>query len=112
MEESKALRKLMDAAELVSMLEELTSPGIVERLSNSSLSGLRLTLRNIRESIISGHDILAADYVERARMGVMTPAPANKSLSENMNPPSTDPMKTQMVRRDLRSSIEKFVDRG
>lgn len=66
MEQSNALHKLMEAADLVKMLEELTAPGRIERLSSSSLSGLRITLRNIRQSMIESHSTLTAQLVDRS----------------------------------------------
>lgn len=61
MDHSAALHKLMEAAALVGMVEELANPGTFERLSPSSLSGLRITLRNIRESIVASHDALTEE---------------------------------------------------
>lgn len=61
MDHSAALHKLMEAAALVGMVEELANPGTFERLSPSSLSGLRITLRTIRESIVASHDALTGE---------------------------------------------------
>lgn len=127
MEESKALHRLIEAADLVGMVEDLLNPNTADKLSASAWSGLRITLRNIRESIQTSHSALAADLVQRSRAslggsngnGIVDTAEQAthfsmkaeaKSLSAQA-PVMTDGNKIQMTRRDLKASLEKFIDR-
>ena len=118
MDESKALKKLMDAVDLISMLEELTTPGTVERLNGGSLSGLRLTLRSIRESVLSGHDVLAGEFVERSKASAsFREVPMSLPVAaSSSNPPVAAPSVSAersngpIVRKDLRTSLERFAE--
>lgn len=139
MDQSNALNRLLEAADLLKMVEDLTSPGGFERLSGSSVSGLRITIRNIRESVLASHDQLAGNFVNKAKVALETrsngelaqqntssPNPITSQFSKalvdiaqrnevvdrvthNLSP--SDPQRTQMTRRDLRASLEKMVDR-
>lgn len=96
MDQSRALRQLMEAADLVFMLEELTANG--KQLSASSISGLRLTLRGVREALVRSHDALAAGTVSRAR-------------SEGAMPSASKPKSDiQFTRKDLRTTVEQYVE--
>jgi len=116
MDQSKALLKLTEAADLIGMIEDLTSPACIERLTPAGLAGLRLTLRNVRESILSSHDVLAGDLVSRARERTeetFRPRSEETMIVEGpIAPRGAMPIATenpvQIKRRDLRASIEKF----
>jgi hypothetical protein len=60
MDTSRALAKLSESADLVRMLEELMDPTRGVKLTPATLSGFRLTLKNIREAILESHDSLTA----------------------------------------------------
>jgi hypothetical protein len=67
MVQREALKTLLEAADLISMVEDLFAPGVAEKLSAGSVSGMRLTLRGVRNAILEGHDILAADLVMKSK---------------------------------------------
>jgi hypothetical protein len=56
MDQTKALVKLIESADLIRMLEDLTNPNLTGQLSPAALSGVRVTLRNVRESIVNCHE--------------------------------------------------------
>lgn len=129
MEESKALQKLIEAADLVGMVEDLLSPASSERLSASAWSGLRITLRNVKDTIQGAHSKLAADLVQRSRSAIASgngagiPAGTQESLpseaaarteSRPVNfqiSTAADAPRIQMTRKDLKASLEKFIER-
>lgn len=138
MEESNALHRLTEAADLIRMVEELTAPSAFEKLSSSSIAGMRITLRNIRETVLSSHDTLAENLVNRSRLAgeraAIPAAPANgltkpattiltpetskidsvnlldnaTSARANLTDRQTN---ASFTRRDLRASLEKLADR-
>ncbi len=93
MDESNALMRLLEAADLVGMVEELTARPRDE-LSPTARAGLRVTLKNVRESILKSHDALATGMVANA-----SKAPREQAASA-----------PKFERRDLRSTIEKFIE--
>ena len=113
MEQTKALQGLMESADLVKMIEDITSPGILERLTASSFSGVRITLRSIRESILSSHDILAADLISRSRINYEPNATSTK-LQTNNQPLLQNrilaPSAGAPIKKDLRSTLEKVIE--
>ena len=99
MDRNQALSQLKEAADLIGMIEDLTHPTAVERLSAASLSGLRITLKRVKESIISTHNLLATPQQESPK-----PAPAA---------PAQKPAEASSAKRhNLRSSLERFVERN
>lgn len=144
MEESKALSKLSEANDLLSMIEEILSPSSIERLSHGSWSGVRLTLKNARSMLQESQNTLSKEFVARARNsnGTSHAITSNKSespLSDSIetissgnqlpavddrnylnnaisNPISafdktvSDQTKVQITRRDLKASLEKFIE--
>jgi hypothetical protein len=67
MEESKALHRLVEAQDLVGMIETMLSPEMADKLSPSAWSGLRITLRSVREMIGTSHAAMANDFVSRSK---------------------------------------------
>jgi hypothetical protein len=67
MEESKALHRLVEAQDLVGMIETMLSPEMADKLSPSAWSGLRITLRSVREMIGASHAAMANDFVARSK---------------------------------------------
>ena len=138
MEESKALHKLLEIADLVGMVEEMMSPASSERLSPASWSGMRITLRNVRDMVQASHATLAGDLVNRSRAALQASNPAAQSMpvavehstrslaseeraanSVRSESPmiarpvngTSDSSKIQMTRRDLKASLEKVIER-
>ena len=133
MEESRALSKLSEATDLLVLLEDILNPTSVERLSAASWSGLRLTLRNARATLQESQSALSKEFVSRARNsqtnssasasrvnessssetftpGVINPSgsAASPLLSQDIN--TSDASKVQITRRDLKATLEKFIE--
>ncbi len=119
MDQSTALNKLLEASDLVRMLEDLTAPANFARLSSGAVSGLRITLRSLREGILASHDCLAAEVVARAKANSSS---AGTDLTSGAKPDVTPTFRSAtavlegdplvMRRKDLRSSLESSVDRS
>ena len=118
MEESKAINKLGEIADLVGMVEDMLNPQTQERLSQFAWSGIRITLRNIREQLQTSQSALAAEVLARAR--VSTTNSANAAGGHNASAqalaqsraaaPQSETPRTQILRRDLRAQLEKVMD--
>lgn len=67
-DQNKALVRLLESADLVRMLEDLLSPASYSKLSGAVLSGVRVTLRNVREGILSSHDSIAGEIAKQSRV--------------------------------------------
>jgi len=107
-DQNKTLNSLLECADLIAMLEELVSSK--NGNSAATASGLRITLRNIREQILMGHDSLAQVLISRKAPEAVA-APANnqpvtsvQSVLQAQNP--------VFQRKDLRATIEKALDNG
>ncbi|MBX7137308.1 MAG: hypothetical protein K1X83_04920 [Oligoflexia bacterium] len=121
MDQSKALHQLIEASDLIGMLEALTSNQSVDALGSSPWAGLRITLRHIKEMIHNSHDVLAADLVNRARARMESaaapaPQPSAPELQSSSNQASRQTTIIEnggikLQRKDLRAQLEKFVDR-
>jgi hypothetical protein len=128
--ESKSLTKLLESAELLRMVEDLLNPALGNGSPPSSLAGVRITLRNVREAILTSHDALAAERAHRpaeqegsTRAPEPPPAPnaeadheeLDQSVSERALPFLEAGRLVMGHRRsertDLRSSIEKIIGR-
>ena len=110
MDQSKALTKILESAELLAMLEEMIEPGKVEALSAISWKGIRVTLKNARETIAESQSVLARDFVQRAKAQGLTQKPASSpSLSTQAPSERPNPVLGQ-ARRDLRSSLERVTE--
>ena len=127
MEQSKAITKLMEVADLAAMVEDMMSPTMMSHLSPGSWAGMRVTMRNIRESLVACHDSLASDVVARARLSqpaesmAKTAAPSG-SLASRVEL-QREPARAQSINltspasasgegaksRDLRSTLEKAL---
>ena len=104
MEQSKALSRMLEAADLVTMLEDLTAAASGSKLSPASMSGMRLTLRNIREAILASHDTFASSLVSLSRV-------ATENMQSDEQESDTDSTQAIIKRKDLRASLEKFIDK-
>lgn len=129
MEESKALSRLGEAADLLVLLEDILNPSSIERLSSASWSGIRLTLKNARQTLQESQSTLAKEFVARSRQtspsavtNAMTVAQAPQAQvvqsvprpeeisSPIMNPNALNGGAQAQTRRDLKASLEKFID--
>ncbi|WKZ56483.1 MAG: hypothetical protein QY326_07060 [Bdellovibrionota bacterium] len=115
MDQSRALNKLNESADLIQMIESLLDPGVIQHMSPSTISGMRITLRNIRESVMASHNTLASNFVARNRATEATPqavaaptaqtAGAESPITKTVSAPTA----AELKRRDLRASLEKIV---
>ena len=118
MEKVKALSMLVEATELLKMVEDLTtlSP---DRMS-ANIAGIRLTLKSARDRVTLGHDALARDVLATARSAAAdTSSSSADSRYRALVQASQDRASTgtgasavdadAAKRRDLRSTIDKSV---
>jgi hypothetical protein len=126
MDQNAALHKLLESADLAKMLEELIAPGSLERLSPASISGLRVTLRSLRDSMLACHDLFAGDLVARARnryesnspqtrpsgIDLTAGAPIARGDSPSIVRQALANEQPKTVKKDLRSSLEQIVERS
>lgn len=131
MEESKALSKLNDATDLLMLLEDILNPLSIERLSQASWSGVRLTLRNARATLQESQTALSKEFVARARSSqsinssaISTVAPQSASSSasvvatpiteivstDDFSKNNSEQAKALITRRDLKATLEKFIE--
>lgn len=140
MEEGKALHRLLEAADLIGMIEEMMNPQTSERLSESARAGMRITLRNVRDLVMSSHENLSGEFVQRAR-GPLTVQPsiqpsiqsvANQQTTQvferalttsnvphtipphavSQTPSPIRPGGTTITRKDLKASLERLAERA
>ncbi len=120
MEQNTALHKLLEIADLAKMIEELVAPGNLERLAPASLSGIRVTLRSIRESLLSCHDSIKGEAGQRSAIRFnnqpeVTAAPAPEASAPRSESPAIvrPPVAEQprMIQKDLRSSLGQIIER-
>lgn len=119
MDQTKALHDLLEAADLMTMLEEVTNPSGSGKLSPAIVSGLRITLRNARQMILASHDYMAQNLVARARAN-NPQAAINVSSQPLPTAPAARPASSSEAnaqqhgvhfnRKDLRASLEKIID--
>lgn len=104
MDQSRALHKLHESADLLTMIESLLDPSVMQHISPTTLAGVRITLRNVREEVLSSHDALASSFVARTRAPESSAAPS--PIMKGSAPSSHE---GDVKRRDLRATIEKAV---
>jgi len=66
MDRARALNTLVEAADLTRMIEELMASKDAATLE-STLAGIRITTRTIRERILASHEMLSREMVQEAR---------------------------------------------
>lgn len=121
MEQNNALHKLLEIADLAKMIEDLVAPGNLERLAPASLSGIRVTLRTIRDSLLSCHDAMASEVQKpRIRYDAVTEVAAPAVESAPQLPPRLDSPaivrppaieQPRMIKKDLRASLGQIIER-
>jgi hypothetical protein len=117
MDQSKALQKLTEAADLVGMIEDLVRTSQSERLSGATVAGMRITLRNIREAVLSSHDVFAGDLVSRNRSRIETTVQPSTTSGEGIvtaqdSTMLNDPGRVAIRRQSLRASLDKIGPSG
>lgn len=97
--ETNSLKNLLDTADLIAMLEELitNSSG---RLSASALSGMKISLRTAKESILQSHDSLAQGFVKQTSTNIPTAAAQAPATAQ-----------APFQRKDLRASLEQMIEK-
>lgn len=126
MDQSKALQRLTEAADLTAMVEELLKGAQNDKALNTGMPGIRLTLKSIREAILASHDVFAGEMVARSRGRAestvlpvsassdsqattkMLTAPTTEPSSSATEPTVMDPTRLGLRRRDLRAAIERL----
>ncbi len=116
MEQSKALHKLLETADLIAMLEDLLEPSRLETLSPASWTGMRITLRSLRREIVESHNTLSKDLVGRSqgaqtRLADVSKRSAAAGTSERLIDTNSAQAAAHQAgdKKDLRSALEKFV---
>ena len=118
MDQSTALNKLLEAADLIGMLEDLTNSS-GGKIGPSSVAGMRITLRGLRDSLLQSHDSLAQEVVSRAHVRMAQQnhavAPVATTLATQISEPresahSSDMNRVQFTKKDLRASLEKIIE--
>jgi len=104
MESTNNLKNLLEASDLLSMLEELiqNSGG---KLNPSTLSGLRLSIRNAKEMVLTSHDAIAQTLLQRSKQD----SASSVAQVTNQAIASGHAMSNQSQRKDLRSSLERII---
>ncbi len=112
MEKTQALNMLVEAADLVKMIEDIAA--LPNEKINSNMAGIKLNLRMVRERILASHDRFASEYIAQARAKIEPPTepkPFNtqKEISSTEQP--NDNSRLSFKRRDLRAEMEKSIER-
>ena len=114
MEKVKALSMLVEATELLKMVEDLTSLS-PDRLT-ANITGIRLTLKSARDRVSLGHDSLARDLLANSRSAASEAPSASADsryralVQASQERSSAAPADADAAkRRDLRSAIDKAV---
>jgi hypothetical protein len=112
--QSQALHNIAEAADLIRMIEDLTNPTNLENLSSSSWSGMRITLRQVRESIMSSHGVLANDLISRSKAttGAQAQQATATQSSSSVAPAAAAKTSSNPAysRQDLKSSLERYIE--
>ncbi len=105
-DQNKALNSLLECADLIAMLDDLMASK--NGSSAASVSGVRITLRNIREHILAGHDSLAQILISKKAPETAAAAQSNGITSvQSVVQQAQNPA---FQRKDLRATIEKVLD--
>lgn len=125
MDQSKQLHSLLEVSDLLAMVEDLTRQERLSELSDASIAGLRITLRASRERLLESHAALSKGLVHSARLSESAMAKAQNSPAKTIErtrittaeapsssqAPGNGGQPTPAARKDLKSALERFVDR-
>ncbi len=104
MEQSKTLNRLAESADLVKMVEDLLATDRIDRVQ-SILSGIKVTLRNVRETILDTHDAFARDVIARAKLENQNGVAMRSARLTEAD--SNEATRNPIIKRDLRTTLEK-----
>ena len=121
MDQNKALNSLLECADLISMLEDLSNISAKGAFSPTTIAGLRITLRNIREQILAGHDALAQILItgkgleqrpaaQQNNVGISTQPREPMIVGGGIRAQGISQETPVIQRRDLRSTLEKVIE--
>lgn len=104
MEQTAALRNLLDTADLLAMLDELLTHSS-GRVSAAALSGIKVSIKNARENVLSSHDALAQGVIQKPRQApeAVAARPQTVAATTPNGAPAFD-------RKDLRASLERMIE--
>jgi hypothetical protein len=112
MASDRTIERLQDAGDLLGMLEEIVATGEPSRLA---LAGMRVAIRSAREGIVRSYLELKQNQQSEVRPSARQQQGA-AMIEQEVIPaaPAHDEQDSHrmLVRRDLRASVEKTVDRG
>lgn len=118
MDQNLTLQKLREVADLAKMVEEIVAPGTLERLTPASLSGIRVTLRALRETVLACHNSVANEQAGRTRprTEIVTASEVEDTVSPTEAPAIVRAPngieQPRMVRKDLRSTLGQMIERS
>jgi len=121
MEQSKALHKLAEASDLILLLEDMISTEHSDRIAPSSWAGIRILMKSVRESIQQSRSVLAQDLITRSkevtadlssRAGLAAKVETFVTPNTQVHSPiqQTASSDVMMQRKDLKSSLERFIE--
>lgn len=104
MEQTAALRNLLDTADLLAMLDELLTHSS-GRVSAAALSGIKVSIKNARDNVLSSHDALAQGVIQKAKPAseATIARPQQSASASTSGAPAFD-------RKDLRASLERMIE--
>lgn len=112
MEQSNSLHSLLEVADLLAMVEDLSDPERVQKLSSASWTGMRITLRNARERLLKSHSDLSRGLVQSARSADSEQSGAKEQTRILTSQDEARAVATSSTAsRSLKSELERFVDR-
>ena len=115
MDQTKSLHTLLEVADLLAMVEDLSDPERVQRLSAASWAGMRITLRNSRERLLESHSDLSRGVVSSARSSESSQSKGSEQTriltAQDEARASSQQAANAASQRDLKSELERFVER-
>ncbi len=122
MDQSQALHKLLETADLIGMLEDLIRAERLQELSPASWAGMRITLNTMRDSILSSHAELSRGLVKSARrddeksgltVSRMKARDERRRDAEMISETEIASIASESngESKDLKSALERFVER-
>ena len=105
----RTVKRLEEAGDLLGMIEEIFNNGAPSRVG---LAGVRVTLRNAREAILRSCLEIKQDETAATQGHEEPPAsPPAAAPQHGLDGYTGEEGRILMRRRDLRSSIERLVER-
>ena len=120
------LQALLEAADLIAMIEDLLQPGSIENLSQARASGLRICLKNVKRNIIDLHEDIRsemqqpeenaptisrgrslAEQIERQQLTLSKQAEPELEVSTEVTASEDSPAQSEPRRRILQSPIAR-----